>query len=236
MQSPGPTRPYGFRPGRRQHDALDAVAFGITCTKVNWILDADIRSFFDTISHEWLIRFLEHRIGDQRLLRLIHKWLKAGVLKDGVIETGARGTPQEAVVSPLLANVYLHYVFDLWAHRWRKRCAQGSVMIVRYADDIVVGFEYERDAHVFLSHQRERFGMYSLELHRIFAFRLHISRYVVSSTTCFECGYRCWGGSRLWRNFPDLVVPAICDVQITRTVDANASWAIKCRACDRSVC
>ncbi len=156
---------YGFRPGRRQHDALDAVAFGIVHTKVNWILDADIRSFFDTVSHEWLMRFLEHRISDQRLLRLIRKWLRAGVLEDGARKVATMGTPQGAVISPLLANVYLHYVFDLWAHRWRKRCARGMVMIVRYADDSVVGFEHEADARAFLVQLKERFAKFSLQLH-----------------------------------------------------------------------
>jgi RNA-directed DNA polymerase len=156
---------YGFRPGRSQHDALDAVAFGIVRTKVNWILDADTLSFFDTVSHEWLMRFLEHRIGDQRLLRLVHKWLRAGVLEGGIVQVATKGSPQGAVISPLLSNIYLHYVFDLWAHRWRKRYAQGSVMIVRFADDIVVGFEHEHDAHVFLAQQQERFAKYSLQLH-----------------------------------------------------------------------
>lgn len=132
---------------------------------MNWILDADICSFFDTVSHEWLMRFLEHRIGDQRLLRLIRKWLRAGVLEDGVLKAVTMGTSQGSVVSPLLANVYLHYVFDLWAHRWRKRHAKGMVMIVRFADDIVVGFEHESDARAFLAQQQERFAKYSLQLH-----------------------------------------------------------------------
>lgn len=156
---------YGFRPGRSQHDALDALGFGIIGTKVNWILDADIRSFFDTVNHEWLMRFLEHRIGDQRLLRLIRKWLRAGVMDEGVLKQTTMGTPQGSVISPLLANVYLHYAFDLWAHRWRKRCARGMVMIVRYADDSVVGFEYESDANAFLAQQKERLARFSLQLH-----------------------------------------------------------------------
>jgi RNA-directed DNA polymerase len=144
---------------------LDAVAIGIVRTKVNWILDADISSFFDTVSHEWLMRFLEHRIGDQRLLRLICKWLRAGVLEDGVLKAVTMGTFQGSVISPMLANVYLHYVFDLWAHRWRKQHAQGMVMIVRFADDIVVGFEHESDAIAFLAQQQERFAKHSLQLH-----------------------------------------------------------------------
>src|SRR3954467_2433569 len=127
---------YGFRPGRGAHDALDALAVGITRTKVSHILDADIRSFFDAVSQEWLLRFLTHRIGDPRILRLIRKWLNAGVLEDGVVSVGETGTGQGSVISPLLANVYLHYVFDLWAERWRRREARGDMMIVRYADDV----------------------------------------------------------------------------------------------------
>jgi RNA-directed DNA polymerase len=126
---------YGFRPGRGQHDALDALAVGITRTKVNWIVDADIAGFFDAVSHEWLMRFVEHRIGDRRINRLIRKWLKAGVMEEGKLVTTETGTPQGAVASPLLANIYLHYVFDLWADRWRKRHARGQIIIVRYADD-----------------------------------------------------------------------------------------------------
>ena len=156
---------YGFRPGRGQHDALDALAVGIERTKVNWILDADIAGFFDTVSHDWLIRFAEHRIGDRRVIRLIRKWLKAGVTEDGETTPTLTGTPQGAVISPLLANVYLHYVFDLWAQQWRQRHAQGNVIIVRYADDIVVGFEHEAEAVRFLSDLRERMGQYALSLH-----------------------------------------------------------------------
>ena len=126
---------YGFRPGRGQHDALDALAVGITSTKVNCILDADIRSFFDAVSQEWLVRFVEHRIGDPRIIRLIRKWLKAGVLEDGVVTVSEKGTGQGSVISPLLANVYLHYVFDLWAQRWRRREAHGRHDHRRYADD-----------------------------------------------------------------------------------------------------
>jgi RNA-directed DNA polymerase len=156
---------YGFRPGRSQHDALDALAVGIGTTPVNWILDADIRGFFDAIDQQWLIRFLEHRIGDERVLRLVRKWLKAGVLDEGEWSVSETGTPQGAVASPLLANVYLHYVFDLWAHQWRRREATGNVIVVRYADDIVVGFEREADARCFWDAMARRFEQFALELH-----------------------------------------------------------------------
>jgi group II intron reverse transcriptase/maturase len=156
---------YGFRPGRGQHDALDALATAITRMKVNWILDADIQSFFDSVSHDWLVRFLEHRVGDQRVIRLIRKWLKAGVMEDGVITPTEAGTPQGAVASPLLANVYLHYVFDLWAQRWRQHHAHGTVILVRYADDIVVGFEYEADAQRFHADLQQRMEKFALSLH-----------------------------------------------------------------------
>jgi len=147
---------YGFRPGRGAHDALDALVVGITSKKVNWILDADIQSYFDTVNHDWLIRFVEHRIGDPRIVRLIQKWLKTGVLEDGIVTPSVRGTGQGAVISPLLANIYLHYVLDLWAHRWRRHEATGDVMIVRYADDFIVGFEHESDARRFLDAMRAR--------------------------------------------------------------------------------
>ncbi len=156
---------YGFRPGRGQHDALDALAAGITMTRVNWILDADIRRFFDAMSQTWLVRFLEHRIGDERVIRLVRKWLRAGVLDEGEWSLSERGTPQGAVISPLLANVYLHYVFDLWAQRWRQREATGKVIVVRYADDIVAGFEREADARRFRDAMRERLEQFALELH-----------------------------------------------------------------------
>ena len=156
---------YGFRPGRSQHDALDALVVGIDRRKVNFILDADIRSFFDTVSHEWLVRFLEHRIGDKRIVRLIQKWLKAGVLEDGIVSGAELGTGQGAVISPLLANVYLHYAFDLWAEQWRRREANGDMIIVRYADDLVLGFEHEADARRFQEAMRERLGAFELQLH-----------------------------------------------------------------------
>jgi group II intron reverse transcriptase/maturase len=156
---------YGFRPGRRQHDALDALATAIGRTPVNWILDADIRGFFDSVSHEWLLRFVEHRIGDPRVIRLLRKWLKAGVMEAGAITPTEVGTPQGAVISPLLANIYLHYVFDLWAQAWRQQSAHGNVILVRYADDIVVGFEHEADAQRFRVDLQQRLEKFALSLH-----------------------------------------------------------------------
>ncbi len=156
---------YGFRPGRGAHDALDALCVGIHSSKVSFILDADIRSFFDQISHEWLIRFLEHRIGDRRIIRLIQKWLKAGVLEDGVVHVSDRGSGQGSVISPLLANIYLHYAFDLWAARWRRQRATGDMIMVRYADDFIVGFQHHIDARFFLDEMRERLGKFALSLH-----------------------------------------------------------------------
>jgi RNA-directed DNA polymerase len=156
---------YGFRPERGQHDALDALVVGITTKKVNFILDADIRSYFDTVNQDWLIRFLKHRINDPRMIRLIQKWLKAGILEDGIVTVSETGTGQGSVISPLLANVYLHYVFDLWAERWRRREAKGDMILVRYADDIIVGFQYEADARRFSDAMRERLAEFSLSLH-----------------------------------------------------------------------
>jgi RNA-directed DNA polymerase len=156
---------YGFRPKRGQHDALDALVVGVTSKKVNFILDADIRSYFDSVNQDWLTRFLKHRIDDPRMIRLIQKWLKAGILEDGIVTISETGTGQGSVVSPLLSNVYLHYVFDLWAERWRRREASGDVIIVRYADDIIVGFEHETDARRFLDAMRERLAEFSLSLH-----------------------------------------------------------------------
>jgi RNA-directed DNA polymerase len=156
---------YGFRPERSQHDALDALIVGITSTKVNYILDADIRSFFDEVSQPWLVCFLKHRIGDARIIRLIQKWLKAGVLEDGVVTVSEKGTGHGSVASPLLANVYLHYLFDLWAERWRRREATGDMIIVRYADDIVAGFQHEADARRFCDAMRTRLAEFALSLH-----------------------------------------------------------------------
>ncbi len=156
---------YGFRPGRSQHDALDALSVGITRKKVNWILDLDVRSFFDKVDHTWLVQFVEHRIADQRIVRLIQKWLKAGVLEDGRWFETEEGTPQGSVISPILANLYLHYVLDLWVEAWRKKVAQGEVIVVRYADDAVLGFQYREDAERFLKQLQERMGKFGLELH-----------------------------------------------------------------------
>lgn len=156
---------YGFRPDRGQHDALDALIVGISSKKVNFILDADIRSFFTEVSQPWVVRFLEHRIGDPRIIRLVQKWLRAGVLEDGIVTVEEKGTGQGSVISPLLSNVYLHYVFDLWAERWRRREATGDMIMVRYADDIVVGFQHESDARRFWNAMRDRLAEFSLSLH-----------------------------------------------------------------------
>lgn len=156
---------YGFRPGRGPHDALDALCVAIDRRKVNWILDADIQNFFGSVSQDWLVRFLEHRIGDKRIIRLIRKWLRAGILEDGIVTVDDRGTGQGSVISPLLANVYLHYVFDLWAERWRRHEATGDMIIVRYADDLVLGFEREDDARRFLDAMRARLEEFALSFH-----------------------------------------------------------------------
>jgi len=156
---------YGFRPGRSQHQALDALSVGISRKKVNWVLDCDIRGFFDNLSHEWLLKFVQHRVADRRILRLIQKWLKAGVLEEGEWKDTTMGTPQGSVISPLLANIYLHYVFDLWVDAWRKKCAQGEVMVIRYADDNVLGFQHRAEADRFLEDLRERLRKFGLELH-----------------------------------------------------------------------
>jgi RNA-directed DNA polymerase len=157
---------YGFRPGRSCHMALDALSVGIQTRKVNWVLDADIKSFFDTLSHEWLMKFVGHRIADRRVVRHVTKWLNAGVMtEDGRHERREEGTPQGGSISPLLANLYLHHVLDLWAERWRRTRAHGDVIIVRYADDFVAGFEHESDARRFLEELRERFRQFNLELH-----------------------------------------------------------------------
>jgi len=163
MATSSPTR--RFRPKRGQHDALDALVVGISTRRVNFIFDADVATFFDSVSKEWLVRFVEHRIGDKCIIRLIRKWLKAGVLEDGVVTVSEAGTGQGSVISPLLANIYMHYVFDLWVDRWRRREAQGDVIIVRYADDFVVGFEYESDARRFWGALRSRLEEFALTLH-----------------------------------------------------------------------
>jgi group II intron reverse transcriptase/maturase len=168
---------YGFRPGRSQHKALEALFCGLHQRRVNWVLDLDVRSFFDRLSHEWLVRFLQHRIADRRVVRLIQKWLNAGVLEKGTRTFVDAGSPQGGSASPLLANIYLHYVFDLWVQAWRKKRAQGDVIVVRYADDIVVGFEFKGEAEMFWAELKERMQKFQLELHpektRLFEFGRH---------------------------------------------------------------
>jgi len=156
---------YGFRPGRSQHDALDALAAAVVRRRVNWVLDADIRGYFDAIDHGWLVKFVEHRIADRRILRLVQKWLSAGVMEEGRWTESMEGTPQGATVSPLLANIYLHYALDLWVQQWRKRNARGEVIIVRYADDFIVGFQHRDDAERFRLELAERLRQFELELH-----------------------------------------------------------------------
>jgi group II intron reverse transcriptase/maturase len=156
---------YGSRPGRGPHDALDALSVGIVRSKVNWVLSVDIRGYFDAIEHEWLVKFIEHRIADRRIVRLIQKWLKAGVLEDGKHIQSELGSPQGASFSPLAANIYLHYVFDLWAHQWRQRYCRGDIRLVRYVDDIMVGFEKREEAEQFQEALRQRFAKFGLELH-----------------------------------------------------------------------
>src|SRR6476660_9952329 len=172
---------YGFRPKRSPHDAMDALIVGIYSRKVNFIFDADIRSFFDSVSQEWLIRFLEHRINDRRMIRLIQKWLKAGVLEDGIVSVSERGTGQGSVISPLLANVYLHYCFDLWAERWRRQEAHGGMIIVRYADDLVAGFAPEDAARRFLDAMRERIEAFALTLHSDKTRLIEFGRYAATN-------------------------------------------------------
>jgi len=179
---------YGFRQGRGQHDALDALWVGIDKRKINWILDADIRSFYDEIDHEWMLRFLGHRVGDRRLIRLIHKWLKAGTIEDGRRVASTRGTPQGSVISPVLSNIYLHYALDLWVQQWRTRNAKGDVIIVRYADDSVIGFQYEGEAQRFLQAMRERLAHFGLQLHSDKTRLIRFGRYAVQQ--CRERGTR----------------------------------------------
>jgi group II intron reverse transcriptase/maturase len=168
---------YGFRPGRSQHDALDALSYALLKKKVNYILDADIRGFFDNLDKSWMIQFMEHRVADPRILRLIGKWLKAGVMEEGQWSEPQTGTPQGAVISPLLANVYLHYSFDLWVNVWRQKWAQGEVIVVRYADDIILGFQYQTDADRFLENLRERLAKFGLELHPDKTRRIEFGRF-----------------------------------------------------------
>src|SRR5208283_4631643 len=172
---------YGFRPGRNQHQALDALSYALERKSVNYVLDVDIRGFFDSISHEWMLKFVQHRVADRRILRLIQKWLKAGVLEEGEWSETEKGTPQGAVVSPLLANIYLHYVFDLWVQAWRKSQARGDVIVVRYADDTVLGFQSQTEADRFLEDLRERLGKFGLERHPDKTRRIEFGRYAESN-------------------------------------------------------
>ena len=168
---------YGFRPKRSQHQALDALYVAMTRKKVNWILDCDIRGFFDNLSHDWLLKFVQHRVADRRILCLIQKWLKAGVMEEGEWKNTEMGTPQGSVASPLLANIYLHYVFDLWVDAWRTKCARGDVVVVRYADDNVIGFQHLADADRFLTEFRERLQKFGLELHPDKTRRIEFGRF-----------------------------------------------------------
>lgn len=172
---------YGFRPGRNQHNALDAINVGIVRRKVNWVLDADIRGFFDAIDHDWMMKFLEHRIADKRMLRLIGKWLKAGVSEEGKWSPTKTGTPQGAVISPLLANITLHYVVDLWVQWWRTKRAGGDVVIVRYADDFVMGFQHQSEARRFLNDLRERLTKFGLELNEEKTRLIEFGRFAVEN-------------------------------------------------------
>jgi RNA-directed DNA polymerase len=172
---------YGFRPGRSQHDALDALWVGIMRKKVNWILELDIQAFFDKIDHAWMVKFVEHRIGDKRIVRLIQKWLKAGVMEQGRWFETKEGTPQGSVISPVLANLYLHYVLDLWVNQWRRQQAKGEVIIVRYADDAVLGFQYREEAEQFLEQLRERLRKFGLELHPEKTRLIEFGRYAAKS-------------------------------------------------------
>ncbi len=168
---------YGFRPGRSQHQALDALSYALLKKKVNYVLDADIRGFFDNLDKSWLIKFVEHRVADPRILRLIRKWLNAGVMEDGKWSGTKTGSPQGSVVSPLLANIYLHYAFDLWVNVWREKWAHGEVVVIRYADDIILGFQHQADADRFLENLQERLGMFGLELHPDKTRRIEFGRF-----------------------------------------------------------
>jgi len=170
---------YGFRSGRSAHDALDALYVGITQRKVNWVLDLDIKSFFDKVEHDWVVKFVEHRIGDKRVVRLIQKWLKAGIMEDGRWFETEEGTPQGSVISPILANLYLHYVLDVWTEAWRKKEAHGDVIIVRYADDAVLGFQYREEAERFLEQLQERLRKFGLELHPDKTRLIEFGRYAI---------------------------------------------------------
>ena len=174
---------YGFRPGRNPHNALDALTVGIERKCVRWVLDADLRAFFDTISHVWLVKFIQHRIGDRRVVHLIQKWLKAGVLEEGRWTPSEEGTPQGGLISPVLANIYLHYTFDGWAHQWRRRKAHGDVILVRYADDFVAGFQHRTDAEQFQRELTARLHQFNLELHADKTRLIEFGRYAASNRT-----------------------------------------------------
>ncbi len=168
---------YGFRPGRSQHQALDALSYVLLKKKVNYVLDADIRGFFDNLDKSWLIKFVEHRVADSRIIRLIQKWLHAGVMEEGEWSDTKTGSPQGSVISPLLANIYLHYAFDLWVNVWRKKWARGEVAVIRYADDVISGFQHQADADRFLQNLRERLGKFGLELHPDKTRRIEFGRF-----------------------------------------------------------
>src|SRR5467141_2188694 len=168
---------YGFRPGRNQHQALDALSYALLRMKVNYVLDADIRGFFDNLDKGWLIKFVEYRVADPRILRLIQKWLNAGVMEEGEWSDTKTGSPQGSVISPLLANVYLHYAFDLWVNVWRQKWAHGEVVVIRYADDVILGFQHQTDADRFLENLRERLGKFGLELHPDKTRRIEFGRF-----------------------------------------------------------
>src|SRR5881275_59176 len=168
---------YGFRPGRSQHQALDALSYALLKKKVNYVLDADIRGFFDNLDKSWLVKFVEHRVADPRILRLIQKWLKAGVMEEGEWSEAKTGSPQGSVISPLLANIYLHYTFDLWVNVWRRKYAQGEVVVIRFADDTIAGFQFQTDADHFLENLRERLGKFGLELHPDKTRRIEFGRF-----------------------------------------------------------
>ena len=168
---------YGFRPGRSQHQALDALSYALLKKKVNYVLDADIRGFFDNLDKSWLIKFVEHRVADPRILRLIQKWLNAGVMEEGEWSNTQTGSPQGSVISPLLANLYLHYAFDLWVNVWREKWARGEVVVIRYADDTIAGFQYQTEADRFLENLRERLAKFGLELHPDKTRRIEFGRF-----------------------------------------------------------
>jgi group II intron reverse transcriptase/maturase len=196
---------YGFRPGKSQHNALDAVSIGLMKRKVNWILDADIRGFFDKIDHQWLVKFLEHRISDKRVIRLIQKWLRAGVSDDGEWSKQEVGTPQGSVISPLLANIYLHYALDLWVENWRKTRAKGDVTFVRFADDFVVGFQMQNEAEHFLEALKYRLAKFGLELHEQKTRLIEFGRFAKFN--------RAKRGERKPETFDFLGFTHICDVR-----------------------